>query len=169
MRTSILATTGIEMSGDPLFLPRVRRLAKVSAVALGVIWFLAIRATEPHGGVVDGALLAGWVLMPSVLWMSIRRPEMRPLIFLPSALVTLGLIALCLTALPDDGAVRGGWLLITGGILFGGFLGGWFWFRWFPVPEALDAPFSSGRWALIGAHVAMIVGGIALVALGHYL
>lgn len=169
MKTSVLARTGIEMSGDPLFLPRVRRLAKVSAVALGIIWFLAIRATEPHNAAIDWALLAGWVLMPTVLFASIRSPEIRPLVFLPSALVTVGLIALCLLALPGDGAVRAGWLLITGGILFGGLLGGWFWFRWFPVPASLDAPFSSGRWALIGAHVAMIVAGIALVALGHYL
>ena len=169
MKTMVLASIGIEMSADPLFLSRVRRLARVSAVALGVIWFLAIRATEPHGAAIDGALLAGWVLMPTVLWASIPRPEIRPFVFLPSALVTVGLIALCLTALPGNDAVRWGWLLITGGILFGGLLGGWFWFRWFPVPASLDAPFSSGRWALIGAHVAMIVAGIGLVALGHYL
>lgn len=168
MRVSVLARTGIEMSGDPVFLPRVQRLARVSAVALGIIWFLAIRTTEPHGAAIDVALLAGWVLMPTVLWSSIRRPEMRPLVFLPSALITVGLVALCLTALPGDGVVRGGWLLITGGILFGGFLGGWFWFRWFPVPASLDAPFSSRRWALIGAHVGMIVAGMALVTLGHH-
>lgn len=168
MRASVLARAGIEMSGDPVFLPRVRRLARVSAVVLGIIWFLAIRTTEPHGAAIDGALLAGWVLMPTVLWISIHRPEIRPLVFLPSALVTVGLVALCLTALPDDDVARGGWLLITGGILFGGFLGGWFWFRWFPVPASLDSPFSSPRWALIGAHVAMIVAGVALVALGHY-
>lgn len=169
MRASVLARTGIEMSADPVFLPRVRRLARVSAVALGIIWFLAIRATEPHSAAIDGALFAGWVLMPTVLWISIRRPEIRPLVFLPSALVTVGLVALCVTSLPGDVVVRGGWLLITGGILFGGFLGGWFWFRWFPVPASLDAPFSTSRWALIGAHVAMIVVGMALVALGHYL
>lgn len=169
MRATVLARTGIEMSADPVFLPRVRRLARVSAIALGIIWLLAMRATAPHSGAIDGALLAGWILMPTVLWASIRRPEMRPLIFVPSALVTVGLVALCLTGLPGDIVVRGGWLLITGGILFGGFLGGWFWFRWFPVPASLDAPFSSPRWALIGAHVAMIVVGMALVSLGHYL
>lgn len=167
MKTSVLADTGIEMSADPLFLPRVRRLAKVSAVALGIIWFLAITTTEPHGGAIDWALLGGWVLMPTVLWASLRRPQMRPFVFLPSALVTVGLLFLCLTALPDDTAVRWGWLLITGGILFGGVLGGWFWFRWLPVPTSLDAPFSPGRWALIGVHVSMIVAGMALVALGH--
>ena len=168
MRAPVLARTGIEMSGDPLFLPRVRRLARVSAVALGVIWFLALSTTEPHSVAIDGALLAGWVLMPTVLWASIRRPEIRTLVFLPSALVSVGLVALCMTALPSDDVVGGGWLLITGGILFGGFLGGWFWFRWFPVPASLDAPFSFPRWVLIGAHVAMIVAGMTLVALGHY-
>lgn len=169
MRAPVLERSGIEMSADPVFLPRVRRLARVSSVALGAIWFLAIITTEPHSAAIDGALLAGWILMPTVLWGSIRRPKMRPLVFLPSALVTVGLLVLCLTALPGDDLVRGGWLLITGGILFGGFLGGWFWFRWLPVPASLDAPFSSPRWALIGAHVAMIVVGMALVALGHYL
>jgi hypothetical protein len=169
MKSPVLGRTGIEMSGDPVFLPRVRRLAAVSSIALGLIWLLATRTTEPHSVVIDGALLAGWVLMPTVLWSSIRHPEVRPFVFLPSALVTVGLVALCLTALPGDGAVRVGWLLITGGILFGGLLGGWFWFRWFPVPNSLDAAFGSARWALIGAHVAMIVVGIVSVVIGRYL
>jgi hypothetical protein len=169
MRASLLGRVGIEMSDHPLFLPRVRRLASVSSIALGVIWLLAIGTTEPHSIAIDGALLAGWILMPTVLWSSIRHPEMRVLVFVPSALVTVGLIALCLAALPEDSLVREGWLLVTGGILLGGFLGGWFWFRWFPVPASLDAPFSSPRWMLIGLHVAMILVGIALVGLGHYL
>jgi hypothetical protein len=161
--TALLKRTGIEMSDDETFLPRVRRLAAVSSVALGLIWLLAVLTTEPHHPAVDIALFAGWVAMPAILWGSTRRPSLRPLVFLPSALVTLGLMALCLTALPDDAMARTGWLLVTGGILFGGVLGGWFWFRWFPVPQSLDAPFSTGRWALIWAHVAMIVTGLALV------
>lgn len=169
MRVPVLARTGVEMSGDPLFLPRIRRLASVSSVALGIVWLLAMTTTEPHSAAIDGALLAGWIVMPTVLWSSIRRPQIRPLVFVPSALVTLGLVALCLTALPGDVSVRAGWVLVTGGIVFGGVLGGWFWFRWFPVPEMLDAPFSSARWALIGVHVAMIVVGLALVAVSHYL
>jgi hypothetical protein len=168
MKAPVLGRTGIEMSDDPAFLPRVRRLAAVSSVALGLIWLLAIRTTEPHSVLIDGALLAGWILMPAVLWSSIRHPDVRRVVFLPSALVTVGLVALCLTALPGDDAVRFGWLLITGGILFGGLLGGWFWFRWFPVPASLDAAFGSARWALIGTHVAMIVAGIVLVVIGHY-
>lgn len=169
MRASVLGGAGIEMSADPLFLPRVRRLGAVSSIALGVIWLLALRTTEPHSTAIDTALLSGWILMPTVLWASIRRPELRPFVFVPSALVTVGLAALCLTALPDDAAIRGGWLLVTGGILFGGVLGGWFWFRWFPVPAAFDSPFGFPRWALIGAHVGMILAGMALVALSYYL
>jgi hypothetical protein len=166
--TVLLKKVGVEMSGDEAFLPRIRRLAAVSSIALGIVWLLAVQTTRPHHAAIDVALLAGWVLMPTVLWTSIHRPSTRPLVFLPSALVTLALAALCLTALPEGTLERTGWLLITGGILFGGVLGGWFWFRWIPVPESLDAPFSSGRWALIGLHVAMILGGIALVAVGVY-
>ncbi|HEX6300478.1 MAG TPA: hypothetical protein VF148_08440 [Acidimicrobiia bacterium] len=169
MRVTLLARSHIEMSDDPSFLPRVRRLSGVSSIVLGIIWLLAMRTTEPHNVIIDGALFAGWILMPTVLWTSIRRPEIRPWVFLPSTLITLGLGALCLTALPTDSQIVSGWLLVTAGILFGGFLGGWFWFRWLPVPASLDAPFASGRWALIGAHVLMIVAGLVLVALGFYL
>lgn len=161
--TVLLKRTGVEMSGEEAFLPRVRRLAAVSSVALGVIWLLAAETTRPHHPAIDTALFAGWLTMPTVLWGSIRRPSIRPLVFIPSALVTLGLIALCLTALPEEGMARTGWALVTAGILFGGVLGGWFWFRWFPVPPALDSPFSRGRWALIWAHVAMIVAGLAVL------
>jgi hypothetical protein len=168
MRAALLIRTGLEMSGDPGFLPRVRRLAGVSSVALGVVWLLGMKTTEPHSVVLDGALLAGWILMPTVLWASIRRPQIRPWVFLPSALVTVGLVVLCLTSLPHDPLVVFGWLLTTAGILFGGLLGGWFWFRWLPVPSPLDEPFAAGRWALIAAHVLMIVAGLALVALGFY-
>ena len=169
LKVTPLARTRVEMSDDPSFLPRVRRLAGVSSIALGIIWLLAMHTTEPHNVAIDGALFAGWILMPTVLWTSIRRPEIRPWVFLPSTLITLGLAALCLTALPTDSLIVSGWLLVTAGILFGGFLGGWFWFRWIPVPASLDVPFASGRWALIGAHVLMIVAGLVLVALGFYL
>lgn len=168
MKAGLLDRTGIEMSGDPVFLRRVRRLSGVSSVALGIIWLLAVANIEPHHSAIDAALLAGWILMPTVLWTSIRRPEVRPMVLIPSALVTSGLVALCLTALPTDFSSRAGWLLITGGILFGGMLGAWFWFRWFPVPSWLDAPFSPGRWALVGAHVAMITSGIILVVGGSF-
>jgi hypothetical protein len=156
------------MSDDPSFLPRVRRLAGVSSIALGFIWLLAMRTTEPHNVAIDGALFGGWILMPTVLWTSIRRPEIRPWVFLPSALITLSLVALCLTALPTDSLIVSGWLLVTAGIVFGGVLGGWVWFRGLPVPPSLDAPFAPGRWALISTHVLMIIAGLVLVALGFY-
>jgi hypothetical protein len=163
--TMLLKRTGVEMSGEEAFLPRIRRLAAVSSVALGVIWLMAAETTPSHHPGIDFALFAGWVTMPTVLWGSIRRPSIRPLVFIPSALVTLGLVALYLTAAPESMVARTGWVLVTGGILLGGVLGGWFWFRWFPVPASLDHPFSPGRWALIWLHVAMIVGGLALVTL----
>ncbi len=169
MRVSLPGRAGIEMSGHALFVPRIRRLAGVSSIALGIIWVLAITTTRSHAAAIDGGLLLGWILMPTVLRISIRHPEVRPMVSLPSALVTVGLLTLCLTALPADAAVSAGWLLITGGILFGDVLGGWFWFRWFPVPPFLDAPFGPARWVLVGAHVAMITAGIALVAVSHYI
>jgi hypothetical protein len=80
----------------------------------------------------------------------------------------VGLVALCLTALPSEPLARAGWVLVTAGILLGGVLGGWFWFRWLPVPASLDAPFAPGRWVLVAVHVSMIVAGLALVMVGAY-
>lgn len=168
MKVAPPAPTGIELTDDPAFRPRVRRLAAVSSVALGLIWYFAVRSTEAHGVLIYASLFAGWILMPTILWTSLRRPGVRRWVFLPSALVTMGLVALCATALPDAPLIRPGWLLATVGILFGGLLGGWFWFRWLPVPSSLDCPFSTGRWALIGAHVLMIVAGLGLVAISLY-
>jgi hypothetical protein len=54
---------------------------------------------------------------------------------------------------------------MTAGVLFGGMLGVWFWFRWLPVPRGLHEPFSRARWGLIGVHVSLIVAGIGLVLL----
>lgn len=169
MNMTRVARTVVEMSDDVSFLSRVRRLGAVSSVALGLIWLLATHTTAPHNPAIDGALFVGWILMPTVLWTSIRRPQIRWWVFLPASLVTLGLVALCLTAMPSDSLAVSGWLLVTAGIVFGGLLGGWFWYRWLPVPSSLDDPFSKGRWALIGAHVLMIVAGLALVTLGFYL
>lgn len=54
--------------------------------------------------------------------------------------------------------------MMTAGVLMGGVLGLWFWYRPAPVPLRLDDPFSRGRWLLIGAHVALIVVGMMLAA-----
>ncbi|MDQ3780086.1 MAG: hypothetical protein M3354_06035 [Chloroflexota bacterium] len=153
------------MRSDPRFDGRIRRLAATSVVALGLIWLLAELTLDAHPAI--GATLAGgWVLMPAVLWLSLGRPALRYGLAVPSTLVTVGLAAICVTALPADAAVRAGWQLVTAGILCGGLLGIWFWFRWLPVPAALHEPFALGRSLLIGIHVALIVVGLLLVGIG---
>jgi hypothetical protein len=161
-RSPLLGRVGLEMSSDRAFLGRVRRLRNVSAIALGVIFVLTV-STLDAAWPISLALLLGWLLMPIVLGASLRRPEVRLLVALPATLVALGLVAICAVALPADPLARAGWVSITAGITLGGVLGAWFWYRWFPVPSALDAPYSTGRWILIGAHVALVVVGLVLV------
>jgi len=155
----------LEMTGDVRFAPRVRRLTITSGVALGFVWTLAVMTLDADP-IVEFALLAGWILMPSVLASSLVRPGVRKLVGLPATLVTVALLAICLTALPSQGPEREGWLLITAGVLMGGLLGLWFWYRWMPVPTSLDDPGSPRRWTLIGVHVGLIVTGLTLVAIG---
>ena len=166
MRRTLLGRVGVEMSSDPAFLGRVRRLAAVSTIALGAMWALAARTLDAHGAI-HLALFAGWVLMPTVLGLSLRRPAIRLLVAVPATLVGVALVAICLTALPDDGVARVGWLATTAGILLGGILGAWFWYRWFPVPASLENPYSRGRSVLIGVHVTFVVAGLLLVALAE--
>jgi hypothetical protein len=141
----------------------VKRLGAVSVVALGLIWLLGVTTLDapPLLGV---ALAAGWVLMPTTLFASLARPLLRYALIAPASLVGAGLLAISAWWLPADPVVAAGWLLITAGVLLGGMLGTWFWLRLLPVPHSLDDPFSWGRWALIGIHVALIVGGLALAA-----
>ena len=155
----------IEMTGDPRFAPRVMRLAGTSVVALGIIWFLAVATLRAEPTAINLALLGGWILMPATLGLSLRWPRARYAVVLPSALVSLALVAICLGFLPQNPLARLGWLLLTAGILFGGVLGVWFWFRFLPVPASLSSPFSAGRWTLIGAHVALIVLGAVLAGM----
>lgn len=166
MRTGAPGHAGIEMTADPAFARRIRRMLVVSIVALGAIRSLAARTLDAPP-LVDGALLAGWISMPVLLGWSLRNPWMRYLLALPSTLVGAGLIGICLTALPNDGLPRAGWLSITVGVLLGGALGAWFWYRWLPVPRSLDDPFAPGRWALISLHVTAIAAGLLLVALAQ--
>ena len=153
----------VELSPDPVFERRVRRLAVVSAVALGLIWGLSVSTVDapPAVGV---ALGLGWLLMPVTLAASLRRPRLRYALVLPASLVGAGLLAVCIGWLPGDPRAAAGWLLMTVGIAFGGGLGLWLWYRLLPVPAALDQPFSRGRWALIGVHVGLVVAGLVLVA-----
>jgi hypothetical protein len=56
----------LELTRDPRITGRVRRLALVSAVALGLIWWLA-GATLEAPPAVGLFLAAGWILMPATL------------------------------------------------------------------------------------------------------
>ncbi len=157
---------GIEMTADQTFGKRVRRLVVISIIALGVICALSAGTLVTHPGITS-ALLAGWILMPALLGISLRIPRIRYLLAVPSIFVSSGLIGICLTAMPSDSMARTGWLSITVGILLGGMLGVWFWYRWLPVPRALDNPFSPGRWALIALHVSGVIVGLLLVLLAQ--
>jgi hypothetical protein len=152
----------VELTDDPRIRRRVRRLAAVSAVALGLIWGLAVTTTAGPAWVTV-ALFAGWLLMPTVLLASLRDTRLRYGLAVPSVLVSMGLLAIVVGPSPGDLAALG-WLLILVGVLLGGLMGLWFWFRVAPVPVALDAPDSAGRWAIIAVHVGLIVVGIAIAA-----
>ena len=155
----------IELSSDQQFAARVARLVMISAVALGVIWVLATASADVAGWIL-AALFAGWLAMPSLLALSLIRPRLRYLLVVPATSVTIGLSGICLSALPPSGAGRVGWPVLTAGILIGATLGSWFWYRWVPVPDTLDAPFSPGRWVLVTLHAGLVVVGAALVVAG---
>lgn len=157
----------VELTDDARVVGRVKRLALVSAVMLGIIWVLAVDTlVSPY--VVGALLFAGWILMPVTLVASLYVVTARYWLALPSTLVSLGLLLVVLTKLPADAVAASGWVLILVGVAFGGGLGLWLWFRVLPVPRALDDPVSRGRWALIGGHVALVVAGALLVAAAAY-
>ena len=153
----------VELTDDARFAGRIRRLAAVASVALGVIWLLAVTTLQAPP-LVGLSLLAGWVSMPALLIASLARPSLRYALVVPASLVSLGLLAICVAWLPPQPIAAAGWVSIVVGVLLGGVAGVWFWFRLLPVPEALDEPFSTGRLALIALHVALIVAGIVLAA-----
>jgi hypothetical protein len=153
----------VELSGDPRMGRRVRRLAATSVVALGLIWALA-RTTLGIPAAIEGLLLAGWVLMPSSLVLSLAVPRTRYLLAVPASLVTVGLAWICLEWLPAAPLAAAGWLLLTGGIALGGWLGIWLWYRAVPVPAWLDDPEAPGRWTLIAIHVGLVAIGWTLAA-----
>lgn len=162
----VLAPAGsLELSDDRRMAGRVRRLARTAAVALGIIWWLAVSTLEAPP-MVGASLLLGWASMPAILVMSLRRPRLRYALVLPSSLVGVPLLGITALFLPASAVAAAGWLLMTAGILLGSALGLWFWYRVLPVPRALDDPFSAGRIALIGVHVALIVAGAALASTG---
>lgn len=147
---------------DRRFRHRVVRLMITSLLALSSISLLAFATLETSMAVRIG-LAAGSLLMPLTLGLSLRWPTFQNALIIPSLLVSLSLLAICGFHLPTDRIARAGWLLITVGIMAGGALGAWFWFRWAPVPATLADPFSSGRWALIGIHAGLVVAGLAIV------
>ena len=150
------------MSDDQKFAGRVRRLGAVSLVALGLV-FLIWTVARPGGAIIGIALAAGWILMPASLFFSLRRPAARVGVAVPAVLVGAALIAICAWYLPSAPAARAGWLLVTVGVVLGGLMGAWFWFRLLPVPASLENPFSRGRWTFISIHVALIVCGLMLL------
>jgi hypothetical protein len=154
----VRANRGIELTTDGLFQRRVRRLVAVSAIALGIIFWLA--AHDGASWWVLALIGIGWVLMPTFLAASLSKPTMRYLLIIPATTVGVGLIAMTLTT---DGANRTGWLLITLGILSGGMFGLWFWYRWFPVPRLFDDPFGWPRLVLLAGHVGLILLGIGVL------
>ena len=151
----------VELTNDRAFSGRVIRLAATSAVVLGLLW--ASGTTLDANPSIEKALAGGWILMPSILALSLRWPRLRYALMLPSVMVVGALLAITATALPESLGARVGWLLITLGVLEGSVLGMWFWFRWVPVPVGLDDPFARARWLLIFFHVASIVVGLVLV------
>lgn len=158
------AAVHVELSADPAFARRVTRLVWVSATALGIIWLLA-RTSAPSLTLAHAAIAAGWALMPATLALSLRRPRLRYALVVPASLVSLGLVAVIVVAPSVSAVQRVGWILVTTGVLFGGTLGMWFWFRWMPVPAGFESPFSAGRWLLVAAHISTVTVGLAIVAL----
>lgn len=148
----------VELTTDPLFAHRVRRLVWISSIALGVIALLAIRSDAPGWSIV--MLVAGWVLMPMILALSLRRPKVRYGLVIPASLVTLGLLGPVTVSI---GASLVGWVMILVGILVGATLGMWFWYRWLPVPDGFNDPYGARRMVLIGAHIGLVLFGVAVV------
>ncbi len=146
---------------------RVRRLTLVSAVALGLIWWLSTEttyATMPA----RLALALGWLLMPAVLLASLGFPRARLGLALPSTLVTVALAGIGIAAWRGGSATALGWSLLLLGIIFGDLLGGWLWFGVVPVPPRLRDPGSVTRWLLILVHVGPVVAGLAWLLLAPH-
>jgi hypothetical protein len=161
MTTALAPRAHPEMSSNGRFRDRLNRLVIFSAVALGLIAILALTKTEA-GWAALLLLFAGWALMPALLYQGRSQPRLRYLLTLPAVLVTSGLLMVTIGFTGPANALLG-WWLITAGVGVGGGLGAWFWYRWMPVPDRLDDPFSPGRWLLISIHVGLIVTGLVLV------
>lgn len=151
----------VEMTTDPGFTARIRRLIGVSIVALGSITLLVFVVADA-GWLPTALLISAWVLMPALLAYSLSKPVWRYLLALPAVAAS---VALLLVAIESTGPswAWAGWWMMTIGVLSGGSLGTWFWYRWLPVPRPLDEPFSRGRWVLVSIHAGLIATGWLLV------
>ncbi len=161
------ASIAIEMTPDPLFEMRIRRLIVISAVALGLVCLLAFTRTNTEG-IWLVLLVGGWISMPILLTGSLKRPVLRYLLTAPAAMVSAGLLGVAL-GFEGSAVAHLGWWIMTAGGSAGGTLGAWFWYRWVPVPRSLDRPFSTGRWTLITIHAGLVVAGGGLVLFGTVL
>jgi len=161
MTTLIARGEAVELTPDPGFGRRIRRLVRISAVALGIIWALvmALADTSNTAPLLVGA---GWLTMPTLLAVSLKQPRVRYLLIIPAGLVAAGLGVVVATN-PASSVEQAGWWLLLAGVLLGASLGGWFWYRWLPVPTAFHQPFSPGRWALITVHAGAILLGVGLI------
>ena len=160
-RSSRTRRAGVELTSDPAFTRRIRRLGWVSVFALGLLTLLAIGDHAATWAVV--LMVVGWALMPSLLFLSIGNPVLRYALLLPGTSFPLGVLGM---ALGTVGTASAGWWLVAAGLTLGGAQGMWFWFRWIPVPRLFDDPFGRPRLAVIGAHVVLLVIGIAVVLVG---
>lgn len=154
--------TIVELTDEPRFAARVRRLVTVSSVALGVVVVLAVATTGAPGWVI-AMLVGGWILMPATLAASLVRPHLRYGLILPASLVIVGSIAICWAWLPGSTVAAVGWVLITTGVAGGGLLGSWFWYRMAPVPHSMKDPFSAPRLVFISFHVGLIGAGVVMI------
>jgi hypothetical protein len=152
------ARSGVELTGDRMFSHRIRRLVGVSLVALGVITWLAVRSEGSNWAIT--LLVIGWILMPTLLFVSLSMPLLRYLLVVPGTTVSIGLIGMTVGA---DGTEALGWFLIFLGITVGGLMGMWFWYRWVPVPRMLDDPYGWPRLTVLALHIGFILIGAALV------
>ena len=136
---------------------RVQRLAAVSSVALGLLWWFSLDADG--GRVATPALAAGWILMPAVLLLSLGVPRLKYALALPASLVSFATVLLAAATFPSAG-----WLLVSTGIAMGGLMGAWFWFGWAPIPGPLSKHDGRPRTLLVAVHVLLVVSGLALLA-----
>jgi hypothetical protein len=135
---------------------------------LGLVWVLAATTTDAPA-IVGATLAAGWLIQPALLWFSLRHPRARYGLIVPSSLVGAALLALVVWWLPDSRIAAAGWFALTAGILLGGLLGGWLWYRWVPVPQPLRDPFAPSRWALVAVHAGLVAVGLLLVTASIFL